>query len=445
MKTGEILIIDDDPDTRTLLANLIEREEYDIHLSGDYRSAFKLLADRDIDIILSDVNLPDANAIDLVEQLKQGKPMLEVIMLTAYGTIQDGVKALKAGAYDYITKWEDKDKIVPIIGKALEKVQMRKRLASLEQKVNTNYSFDKIIGSSASLSEATALAKQVANADATVLLTGETGTGKEVFARAIHAASLHADKAFVAINCSAFSKELLESELFGHKQGSFTGATKDKKGLFEEANGGTIFLDEIGEMNIDLQAKILRVLEDGTFIKVGDTKATKVKVRVLAATNRDLKEEIQRGRFREDLYYRLSVFTIILPPLRERVKDIPLLAQFFVAVFNKQYNRKVASISASFMERLKSYAWHGNIRELRNVIERSMILTQGETLEPDSLPGELRDTGTQTGMELKEVEKHHIGKVLLLTKGNKTEAARVLNIGLSTLYRKIEEYKLLTE
>ena len=282
-----------------------------------------------------------------------------------------------------------------------------------------------------------------------MLLTGETGTGKEVFAQAIHYNSKRAKQNFVAVNCSSFSKELLESEMFGHKAGSFTGALKDKKGLFEEANHGTIFLDEIGEMAFELQAKLLRILETGEYIKIGDTKPTRVNVRIIAATNRNLPEEIAKGRFREDLFYRLGVFQVHLPPLRERTGDIRLLAKAFIRNFSAQLSRAINEITPEFLSTLEQQPWKGNIRELRNVIERSLIVCEGDRLDIADLPLEIQnahyeqsDDGMPGCFELSAMERRHIARVLEYTKGNKTEAARLLKIGLTTLYRKIEEYKI---
>jgi Transcriptional regulator containing PAS, AAA-type ATPase, and DNA-binding domains len=285
--------------------------------------------------------------------------------------------------------------------------------------------------------------------DVPVLLTGETGTGKEVFAQAIHSGSARKDKAFVAVNCSSFSKDLLESEMFGYKAGAFTGAQKDKKGLFEEANNGTIFLDEIGEMAFDLQAKLLRILETGEFIKVGETKPTKVNIRIIAATNRDLPKEIEENHFREDLFYRLSVFQIHLPSLRDRREDIELIAHSLIDDFGVKLSRKAVRVSDDFIEALKQHSWKGNIRELRNVIERSLIVCNEEELTLQDLPIEIQNSHFEesagksySNFELAAMERRHITRVLQYTKGNKTETARLLKIGLTTLYRKIEEYKL---
>ncbi|MGB4775912.1 MAG: sigma 54-interacting transcriptional regulator, partial [Daejeonella sp.] len=318
------------------------------------------------------------------------------------------------------------------------------RIAQLEQKINKKYSFDTILGSSQLIKQAISLARKVSDTDATVLLLGETGTGKEVFAQAIHQESHRKQKEFVVVNCSAFSKELLESELFGHKAGAFTGAIKEKKGLFEEANNGTLFLDEIGEMNIDLQAKLLRVLENGEFIKVGDTKTTKVNVRIIAATNKNLNEEIEKGNFRSDLFYRLSVFNINLPSLSQRKEDIPIFAKHYLKEFSYKTNRQITGMDDPFLKRLVEHTWKGNVRELKNLMERAVILSESKILTTDLLPIEFytnSDDGT-ISLNLASVEKKHIIYVLHYAKGNKTEAARILNIGLTTLYRKIEEYHL---
>lgn len=313
--------------------------------------------------------------------------------------------------------------------------------------VGRQYSFDTIVGKSPAIQAAIALAQKVSATEVPVLLTGETGTGKEVFAQSIHQHSTRKGKSFVAINCSSFSRDLLESEMFGHKAGAFTGALKETKGLFEEASGGTIFLDEIGEMAFDLQAKLLRILETGEFIKIGDTKPTKVDVRIIAATNRDLEKEIEQGHFREDLFYRLSVFQIHLPALRERVEDIPLHIKAFVSAFSSKMGKNIRTISPEYIDALKKRAWKGNVRELRNAIERSLIIADGDTLTLDALPLNMQtssaaSTESYSGFDLSGVEKMHIQKVLKYTKGNKTETSRLLGIGLTTLYRKIEEYGL---
>ncbi|HTQ27850.1 MAG TPA: sigma-54 dependent transcriptional regulator [Puia sp.] len=444
---GNILLVDDEEKLRTLLKRIISLEGFTIFESGSLKSASKMLEKESIDVVLCDVKLPDGDGVQFVREVKLKYPQLEMILLTAYGNIQGGVQAMKNGAFDYITKGDDNDKIVPLLNRAMEKVRLQKRVARLEQQVGKRYGFENILGDSPQIEEAIALAKKVAPTDTTVLLLGETGTGKEVFAQAIHNGSRRAGKPFLALNCSSFSKELLESEIFGHKAGAFTSAIKDKKGLIEEADEGTLFLDEIGEMHVDLQSKLLRVLETNEFIKVGDTKSTKVNVRFITATNRNLQEEVHAGKFREDLYYRLNVFTIQLPVLRDRKKDIPVLAHHFLQIFAQKSNPRVETMSKEFLEHLQQHEWKGNIRELKNVMERAVILSNGPTLTADALPLELqvnghRSHGALSAFDLASVEKLHIQRVLNHTKGNKTEAAKLLNIGLTTLYRKIDEFGL---
>ena len=419
---SKILIIDDEVQIRTLLTRMMELEGYDVCQAGDCRAALKQLELQNPDVVLCDVFLPDGNGVDLVLAIKKAAPNVEVILLTAHGNIPDGVQAIKNGAFDYITKGDDNNKIIPLISRAVEKARMNVRLEKLEKKVGQTYSFDSILGESKVLKDAVSLAQKVSGTDVPVLLTGETGTGKEVFAQAIHYSSKRARQNFVAVNCSSFSKELLESEMFGHKAGSFTGALKDKKGLFEEANNGTIFLDEIGEMAFELQAKLLRILETGEYIKIGDTKPTRVNVRIIAATNRNLSQEIVAGRFREDLFYRLSVFQIHLPPLRERAGDIRLLAKAFIKSFAEQLARPVVEIAPAFLEALDSQPWKGNIRELRNVIERSMIVCESGYLDIADLPFDIQNAhyehsndSSPGSFELSAMERRHIARVLEYT------------------------------
>lgn len=434
------------------MARIIGLEGFEVVQAADKKSAFKKLEQQPADVVLCDVKLPDANGVDITKKIKEEYPFTEVILLTAYGNIPDSVQAMKNGAFDYLVKGDDNNRIVPLLNRAMEKVQLAKRIHQLEKQLGGKHSFENIIGESKAIQKAVGLAMRVAETDTVVLLTGETGTGKEVFAQAIHQASKRSKQSFVAINCSAFSKDLLESEMFGHKAGAFTGAIKDQKGLFEEAHNGTIFLDEIGEMALDLQAKLLRVLETGELIKVGESKAVRVNVRVIAATNRDIVKEIEAGNFREDLYYRISVFQIKLPALRERVSDIELLANHFLRTFGVKTNKQMKGISEECLSALKLHPWKGNIRELKNVIERGVILTNTEILTLDSMPSEIQhqlDTASSpqkgkqlSAFELASAEKIHIQKVFNYTNGNKTETARLLNIALTTLYRKLEEYNI---
>lgn len=441
-----ILIIDDEDKIRTLLARIITLEGYEVFQESDLKKGLKRLEEQDIDVVICDVKLPDGSGVDSTKVIKQKYPCLEIILLTAYGNIPDGVQAMKNGAFDYITKGDDNNKIIPLVYNASEKVALAKRVQQLERQLGDRFSFDQIIGKSKAILNAIDLAKRVAVTDTTVLLTGDTGTGKEVFAQAVHQGSSRSKFNFVAINCAAFSKELLEGELFGHKAGSFTGAMKDQKGLFEEANKGTIFLDEIGEMPIELQAKILRVLETGEFLKIGETKVTKVDVRIIAATNRNLEQEIANEHFRSDLFYRLSVFSIYLPALRERKQDIRLLAHHFTQIYSLRAKRKEIQLSSEYITALENHDWKGNIRELKNCIERSVILSDTDVLGVETLPFANLTVATGAKMlsafSMASVEKLHIQKVLQHTQGNKAEAARLLEIGIATLYRKIEEYKL---
>lgn len=444
---NKILIVDDEEKLRNLLTRIISLEGFEVLQAGDIKSAIKKLEQQDIDVVLCDVKLPDGNGVDATKTIKEKYPSVEIILLTAYGNIPDGVQAIKNGAFDYITKGDDNNKIIPLLYRALEKVALSKRLIQLEKQLGEKHSFEKIIGKSKVIQKAIELAKKVALTDTTVLLTGETGTGKEVFAQAIHNASNRSKQNFIAVNCSAFSKELLENELFGHKAGAFTGAIKDSKGIFEEANNGTVFLDEVGEIPLDLQAKLLRVLESGEFLKVGESKLTKVNVRIVAATNRDLKQEVAKGNFREDLFYRICIFHIELPPLRERIVDIEDLA--FSFLFKVNQNKK-KNISKEYLDTLMLHQWKGNIRELRNVIERSVILSESEELKVADLPYELQQLshsntnssskGNLSAFELAAAEKIHIQKVLNYTNSNKTKTAELLNIALTTLYRKLNEY-----
>ncbi|MBS1583283.1 MAG: sigma-54-dependent Fis family transcriptional regulator [Bacteroidetes bacterium] len=441
MERASVLIVDDEEQLRKLLARTIGLEGFSVQEASSVRSALKKLEQEEPDAVLCDVRLPDGDGVDLVKAIKAHHPLVEVVLLTAYGTIADGVQAVKNGAFDYITKGDDNARILPLLHQAVEKARSARRAKEAQAKGGA-YTFDSFIGTAPPLLAAIALGRKVAATDATVLLLGETGTGKEVMARAIHAASRRAKHPFVAINCSAIGRELLESELFGHVAGAFSGAVRDKRGHFQEADGGTLLLDEMGEMPGDLQAKLLRVLEDGTFHRVGEAKVTKVDVRIIAATNRDLRQEVDAGRFRSDLFYRLAGFQLHLPALRERPGDIALLARHFIGIFAARDRRTIAEVEPAFIEALCRYPWPGNIRELRNVMERSVILLDGETLTAEVLPAELRfgDRPPLPALSLAAMEQAQIAKVLRHTGGNKTEAARLLGIGLTTLYRKIEEY-----
>ena len=443
----KILVIDDENQLRKALSRIIELEGYTVFQSENARKGLAILdREKDILLVICDVKLPDINGLEVLRMIKSAYEHTEVILITAYGTIHDGVYAMKQGAFDYITKGDGDEQIIVTVEKAVEKAKLQQRIHELEDKLGSRYSFKRITGESKEIKEVIELAKKVAPTDSTVLLEGETGSGKEIFAQSIYNASQRKNKPFVAVNCSAFPKELLESEMFGHKKGAFTGAGFDKKGLFEEAHEGTLFLDEIGEMHPDLQVKLLRVIENQTFTRIGETKPLQVNVRIIAATNRDLLKDAQNDKFRIDLYYRLSVFKLAIPALRNRKNDIPPLVHTFVSQFASKIKKKSLEVSPEFLDKLIKYNWPGNTRELKNVIERAVILSESEKLTPDLLPveilfpsGNLLPNNLAT---LEEMEKLHIVKMLAYTKWNKTKAAEQLGIGVPTLYRKIEQYNI---
>ena len=444
---NKILLIDDEPTIRMLLSRILELEGYEVLKAKDRATALYILNKQEVQVVLCDVFLPDGNGVDMVQELQPLAPNAKIILLTAHGNIPDGVQAIKNGAFDYIVKGDDNRKIIPIVSRAMDAIAAEQKQQSKKKDVRVNtVTFGNIVGKSPALAHVISQASKVAATDVAVLINGETGTGKELFAQAIHNASHRSAGAFLALNCSAFSRELLESELFGYKEGAFTGAVKDKRGLLEEANHGTVFLDEIGEMALELQSKLLRVLETGEFVKVGDTKTTHVDVRIISATNRNLKEEIANGRFREDLYFRLSVFRIELPPLRQRREDILLLAQHFAERFSKQIGCPVPALSPDAKNLFLSYPWPGNVREMMNTMEHALIVCDSEVTREDLPIDMLSDessTQADDSLDLKSVERNHIIKVLHHTHGNKTETARLLKIGLTTLYRKIEEYGII--
>ncbi|OON70901.1 sigma-54-dependent transcriptional regulator [Hymenobacter sp. CRA2] len=452
MSAGTVLIIDDEADLRQLLAQVLELEDYHVLQAPDARRGLALLQQHadEVLVVLSDVKLPDGHGVELLPRYQAAAPLAEIILLTAYARIPDSVQAMKLGAFDYLAKGEADEQIAVVVERAAEKARLQRRVAELESKVGAQYSFESMIGTSKALREAQELARQVAPTDSTVLLEGPTGAGKELFAQAIHQASARRGKPFVALNCSAFPKDLLESELFGYKKGAFTGALTDKKGLLAEAHGGTLFLDEIGELELNVQAKLLRVLESQVFIRLGDTKPTQVNVRIVAATNRNLRQEADAGHFRADLYYRLAVFAIAVPPLKERTADIEPLAVHFLRYFAAKLRKRLPGIGPEALPLLQRHDWPGNVRELKNVLERAAILTpDGLPVGPAQLPAELRllpapdAPGTDaTDQRLSAVEARHILQVLQQAGGNKAEAARRLDIGVATLYRKLQEYGL---
>lgn len=440
-RSAHLLIIDDEPQLRNMLQRLFASEGYTVTTSENGAQAMQRLKAQRFHVVLCDVKLPDANGVELTKAIKSQQPDAEVIVFTAFGNIGDAVQALQNGAFHYLVKGDDNDKLIPTVARAVEKARTRQQA----ERAHHSDPFDAVTGRSPAIQQVVALARKVAPTDTSVLLTGATGTGKEVFAQAIHAASARAKKPFVAVNCGALSRELLESELFGHMAGAFTGALKDRKGLVETAKGGTLFLDEIGELPLDLQAKLLRVLETGDYLRVGDTTPQKADVRVIAATHHDLLRESTEGRFRQDLYYRLATFTLRLPALVERKADIPLLAEVFMERFAARLKKPITGMDADVKRHLVEHSWPGQVRELRNMIERACILCDGPLLDAASLPLEVLGAPEQPGgaiYDLEQIEREHIRRVLAHTGGNKTLAAELLGIGLTTLYAKVKRWDL---
>ena len=449
MHNSTVLIIDDEPELRKLIHKLLGLEGYNVLSAENIAEALEVIKINEIDIVVSDVKLPDGNGLELIPVIKKQLPSAEIIILTAYGKIEDGVQAIKAGAFDYIVKGDEDNKLLFVIKNAREKIKLFKRIAHYEKNFFSRYSFDDISGTSEAIRETIDISRKAAKSTTPILLIGETGTGKEVFAQSIHGESDRRNEPFVAINCSAFAKDLLEAEMFGYKSGAFTGATKNKKGLFEEADKGTLFLDEIGDMDVALQAKLLRVLENNTFIKQGDTKETSVDVRIIAATNKYLKSLVEQEKFRKDLFYRISVMQINLPPLRERAEDISVLADHFIKVFGAKLKKNVPQIDESFTKRLLKYKYPGNARELKNIIERIILLNEKAVLTEKDLPAEFFEIDSVNNnvndMSLQEIEKNHILSILTSTNQNKVKTAEILGVGLTTLYRKLKEYGIAGE
>lgn len=443
----KILVVDDEIELRRLINKLLKMEGYVVSEANDAEEAFEMIKKEDFSVVLSDIKMPGISGLDLLSMIKDYDSSIEVIMLTAYGRIEDGVDSIKRGAFDYITKGDDDNKIIPVVAKAFEKIALKNKIDQLEKRIGEKYSFDSISGNSQKIKEVRDLAKRVAGTDVPVLISGETGTGKEILAQAIHNGSNRCHATMVTINCSAIPKDLIESELFGYKAGAFTGALKNKKGLFEEAHTGTLFLDEIGELEPSAQSKLLRVIESNSFLKTGDTVETKVDVRIIAATNRNLEMEISKGNFRSDLFYRLSVFNIHLPPLRARSEDIAQITMEMVNSLKIKMKYADVPVGQDFMDHLQKYDFPGNIRELRNILERGLILSQEGRLTKKQLPSELQNHfhPEEGVITLEDIEKEHILKTLHSCGFNKTKTASILGIGVATLYRKLEHYGITTE
>lgn len=461
MALSRILVVDDEESIREFFQIMLKREGYEVFTASNGREGFDFLKKNPVDLIISDIQMPEMSGLELLSKVKELDPEMVVLMITAFGSTEIAVEAMKRGAYDYVQKPFKIDEVKIVIRQALEKRSLKIENQQLKKELGTKYAFDNIIGGAPPMLRIYELVKRVANTKSSVLINGESGTGKELIARAIHYNGPLKDKPFVTVNCGAIPENLMESEMFGHKKGSFTGAIADKKGLFEVANTGTIFLDELGELPLTMQVKLLRVIQEGTFKRVGGTEDITVDVRVISATNKNLEQEVKAGRFREDLFYRMNVIQLTCPPLRERKEDIPMLSGHFLEKFSKVLGMNVKKISNEAMDVLKRYHYPGNVRELENIIERTVALEPGAVILPESLPKhmlEAREEATgqvdaQTiqiddtkGIELERLtadfERALLVKALEQTGGVKKKAAKLLNISFRSMRYRVDKYGL---
>ncbi len=446
--TGTILIVDDDAEMRSLISDLLNDRGHRVTTTYNGHEALTLLGEQDFDVVLTDLRMQEMSGIELLREVKLISAVPNVVLMTAFGTVETAIEAMKQGAYDYLTKPVKSGDLFRVVERAVRDASLRKEISRLRQAVSQEYSFHKIIGKSKPMRALFDLIRRVSDSSTNLLITGESGTGKELAAKAIHYNSARRNAAFVPVNCAAIPEALLESELFGHVRGAFTDAKSDKRGLFEEAHGGTLFLDEISELPLVLQAKLLRAIQEHEIRRVGATHSTTVDVRIIAATNFKLLEEVQGKRFREDLYYRLNVIEIEIPPLRERKEDVLLLVGSFLEKYAKQNSKKIDAIHPSALALLVDYAWPGNVRELENVIERAVTLSRTESVIVEDLPPIIQDVGgnrqamedaVERVLSLEDVEKAYILRILEKTDGNKLQAAHLLGIDRKTLYRKLGE------
>lgn len=459
-RKAKVLVVDDDKIVLRAATEILSREGYQVVAIDDAVEGLSAAKDPTIDVACLDIKMPNLSGMDLLKAFKQSRPDVEVIMMTAFATVETAVEAVKGGAYDYLTKpFENIDVLTLAVGRAAEKKSLRDRTRVLEEALSARNQFEDLVGQSSQMRSVFKLVETVSYSTATVLIQGESGTGKELVARAIHYRSPRKDKPFVAVNCSALTDTLLESELFGHMKGSFTGATTNKKGLFEAADGGTIFLDEIGDVPPATQVRLLRVLQEGEVKRVGANDTLKVDVRVIAATNVDLSKAKDTGKFREDLFYRLNVITVQLPPLRDRPEDVPLLAQHFLKLYAQKIGKKVTSISPHAMEALTTARWNGNVRELENAIERAVVLCAGEAVEVDELPAEIRSNQRGGGevevfslahlpyaqakkLAMRAFERRYLSALLEKSTGNVSMAARAAGVDRSNFRRLLKQYEV---
>ena len=440
---ARVLVVDDEPMVCLALTNWLEEENYFAQAVEDGPQAIGAVREENWDIVLLDLRMPGMDGMEVLKQVKEIAPQTVVIMMTAYASIPGAVQAMQEGAYDYIVKPLDVDQLTLMLQRIVEHQQLITENILLRKRLTEQYEYEDIIGRSEAMQEVFEMIKAVTDTNATVLITGETGTGKELVARAIHSNSSQRYGPFVATSCGALPETLLESELFGYEKGAFTGADRTKKGRFELAHGGTLFLDEVGDISIKTQIKLLRVLQEKSFSRLGGTEPIKVDLRLVSATNRDLVAAIEDGSFRSDLYYRLNVVTIQLPPLRERKDDVPLLAAHFINKYNVEFNKKFDRVNRKAMDFLMDYHWPGNVRELENVIERAIVIAQGPEVKIDHLPFcNVEAIPTEDPQSLQEVERLHIEKMLQRNDWNIAKTARLLNIDRSTLHKKIKKFDL---
>lgn len=449
--SANILVADDERAIRESLKLILEEEKYNCDLAADGQEALNMIKENNYDIVISDIKMPNVDGMQLLESTSEISPSSFFIIMTAYASVQTAIEALRKGAYDYLIKPVEFDDLLFRIKRLIDYKKLSTENRALRQRVSSETGYQNIIGKSEQMQRVFKLIDQAAPTNTTILISGKSGTGKELVAKAIHYKSLRKDNIFLPINCGAISESLIESELFGHKKGSFTGATEDKLGLFKVVDGGTLFLDEIGDLPLSLQVKLLRVLEDKQFLPVGGTKPVETNVRLIAATNQNLYEKTKAGEFREDLFYRLNVVEINLPTLNERREDVPLLVNHFIEKYCNEMGRKILGVDNETMKLLMSYDWKGGVRELENVIERAIIFAEDNVIKPADLTDHIRGNVVEHGFPdslkdaLKSFEREHILKVIKKYDYNKEEASKALNIGLSSLYRKMEELGISTK